>query len=137
LQIISKKTIMRVGHFIAIILFCLTILFGLFFYWDIQDGELSKMALFAPICTSYLFIVVLFFPGSKLSENTRTDLLETLTPMKTKILLLGFVLMLYLDFWVEAYFTGEDFFTIGNHIKLLLAIGVLFFIVRRQFLKHY
>jgi hypothetical protein len=131
------KTIMRVGHFMAIILFCLTIVFGFIFYWDLQDGESSKLALFAPICTSYLFVVALFIPSSKLSENTKTDLLETLTPQKTKILFLGFVSMLYFNFWAEAYFTGEDFFTVGNQIKLLLSFGVLFFIIRRQFLKHY
>jgi hypothetical protein len=127
---------MRVGHFIAIILFCLTILFGLLFYWDLQDGEFSKIALFAPICTSYLFIVVLFFPGSKLSENTRTDLLGTLTPLKIKMLLLGFVLMLYFDFWAEAFFTGVSFFTIGNHIKLLLTFAIVYFIIKWQINKH-
>jgi hypothetical protein len=127
---------MRVGHFIAIILFFLTIVFGFIFYWDLQDGEFYKSSLFAPICTTYLFVVVLFFPGSKLSENAKTNFLEKITPLKAKMLLLGFVLMLYFDFWAEAYFTGEAFFTIDNQLKLLAVFAIVFFIIRRQFLKH-
>ncbi len=127
---------MRVGHFIAIILFFLTIMFGFLFYWDLQDGEFSKQSLFAPICTTYLFVVTLFIPGSKLSKNTKINLIENITPLGTKIIGFGFVLMIYIDLWAEAYFTGEAFFTIGHQLKLLIIFAIIFFILRRQFLKH-
>jgi hypothetical protein len=124
---------MRFGHFIAIILFFLTILFGFMFYWDLQDGEFSNKSLSAPIFTFFLMVTLMLFPGNILTKETKslTDYEPKITPFRIKIVITMFVIMLYLYFWAESFFTGEVFFSFGRQCSLLLSFLVIFFIFRR------
>ena len=123
---------MRFGHFIAIILFFLTIILGFIFYWDLQDSEFSSRSLFAPMFTFFLMLVFLIFPGETLDKEIfpQQNIESQITPFRIKIVIAMFVATLYLYFWAEAYFTGDFFFTFGKQLSQLLTFIVIFFIVR-------
>jgi hypothetical protein len=124
---------MKFGHFMAIVLFFVTAILGLFFYWDFQDGVFSGKILFAPIFTFFLMLVMLLFPGETLSNTlpAAEDSGESqITPFRIKVVAAMFAVTLYFYFWMKSYFTGEAFFTIGYQVSLLLSFLVMFFIVR-------
>ncbi len=130
------KQTMKSGHFIAIILFCLIILFCVLFYFDVQDRNFSSKLLFAPIFFTYLLILFLIFPGSKLDADKNVNFLENLSPNNFKAIIIGFAVTLYIYFWTESLFTGENFFAIDHQVSLALAFIIIFLIIKWQFNKQ-
>lgn len=135
---------MKLGHFVAIVLACLTLVFGALAYWDLQDTTFSSRSVFAPIVTGVEAIAFLLFPGGKTTfqqaalskETDRIGPWLDETPLLHKrIWLGGFALSIYLSLWEKDFLQGNDFFTFGNQISLLLAFVVIVFAIKRYFRK--
>ena len=124
---------MKFGHFTAIILFCLSVVFAFVLYLDLQDGIFSNYSLGAPIFMFFMCLIALLFPGESISNHlSEKEPSETKVLSKTriKIAIVLTVANFYCYFWAKAYFTNEVFFTIGNQLQLLLVFGILYFVIR-------
>lgn len=110
-------------------------------YWDLQDGHFSRVLLFLPIFTGLLGLALLLFPGGPTSA--RAVLADPGTEQVGRWLagiprghrrawLLATGLSYYLSLGVGDYLAGKDFLSWHEQVIILIALLVVWLVLRKE-----
>lgn len=131
---------MKTGRFIGLLLLLLGLLTLGLHYWDIQDGEFSGRLALMGTGLPLLGLLLLLVPGQGLvvqltdathaKHHTLVDWLTNQPKAVARTWWVGLMVSMYVGICYMYWLEGDDVFSLGRQLGLLVLIGVLYLVFR-------